>query len=117
RFGIDDEDGDINHVVESATSRDQDRVQVVEGKPDLILQIRLGRSMILAAGLSGHEQKANGANRRRVAIALIKRLPSARTNHVTRCHKPPRSKGRNRPETNDVGTVRTCAGAINEQLW
>src|SRR5690606_13417987 len=86
RFGIDDEDGYVNHVVERTVCSFQDCVQVFEGEPYLCFQVGLGGAVFAAADLSRNEQQTIGADRRRVAISLIERLPAGRENHVTLCH-------------------------------
>ena len=52
-------------------------------QPDLRLQVGLGRAVLAAADLPRNEQKAVGANRRRIAVALVQRLAAGRENDIT----------------------------------
>ncbi|KAG1188911.1 hypothetical protein G6F35_014175 [Rhizopus arrhizus] len=62
--GIDHEDRHVDDVVERASGRFQDGVQIVERPPDLRLKVRLRRAVLAAAYLPRHEQKTIGPDRR-----------------------------------------------------
>ncbi|MNF94204.1 hypothetical protein D3C84_769080 [compost metagenome] len=87
RFGIDHEHRDVHHIVKAAIGRGEYRLQIVECQPNLSLQVGLWRTVFGATNLSRDEQKTIGANRRRIAIALIKCLASGRENHIALCHQ------------------------------
>jgi len=90
-FRVDDEDRDIDHVFEGAASGPQNCIQVVEGAPDLCLEIRLGRTILATADLPGNEQKSVRPNRRGIPVALIERLAPLGKNHITPHHDLPPS--------------------------
>ncbi len=50
--------------------------QIVEGKLYLLCEIGLGRTVFAAADLAGDEEKITGADRCRIAVDLIERLPA-----------------------------------------
>src|SRR5687767_8901401 len=76
RVGV--EAGHIDNVVERATSRLQHGREIVEGKLDLLFEHRLGRAVFAAADLARDEQEVARADRRRIAVDLVERLPAGR---------------------------------------
>jgi hypothetical protein len=70
---IDNEHGDVDHLVKAAACRRQNLVQVARASAPAF-QFRLGRSVGQAADLAGNEQEAIGTDGRRIAVALIQIL-------------------------------------------
>lgn len=66
RVGV--EGGDVDNVIEAAPGGGQDRAQIGEGPPNLILEYRLGRAVLTAPDLTRHKEKIAGANGRGISM-------------------------------------------------
>ncbi|CAH2405038.1 hypothetical protein MES4922_40030 [Mesorhizobium ventifaucium] len=69
RVGV--EGGDVDNVVEAAPGGGQDRAQIGEGPPNLILEFGLGRAVLTAPDLTRHEEKIAGANGRGISMDIV----------------------------------------------
>lgn len=80
------ERGDVDNIVEGTTSGLEYSGEIVEGKLNLFGEIGLGRAVLKAADLPGHEQQIACTDSRRIAVILVKSLPSLRGNYLSLGH-------------------------------
>jgi hypothetical protein len=62
-FGIGVRGRDVHDIVEGAYGRLQDGLQIGECAADLVLEYRLGRTVVAAADLTGNERQIAGTDR------------------------------------------------------
>src|SRR5690606_39020172 len=76
----------IDDIIEGASRRSENCIEIGEGKANLIGKVGFGRAVIPASDLTGDEEKVAGANCGRVAMLFVQGMPACWKNGVTLGH-------------------------------